>query len=485
MAAALEDEEEQGHTVGQLLDFRTAFDGSVFEKYHVLPLQLATLDAGEVVKRPPFIKIGQFLLQPGNLDLLKGHREVFMNEFVKFCNSQGTAVNMSDCRDAVDVAADYMSVFGLLEEGEGSGDTSKDLRRRMMGCDADPYSALQGGIVLAVCMVEFALSDSMRLLGRTFSRSGIDVTHECDETLARKLFDFCRAGALYKDFMAINTLVQLIDFDLVGIDGQCFSLRMMLTIRPYLCDGWSVDVRDRQMGTLIATGAGEELFDAIFDGLPDHDEICNEVFREIDGGRTVLIIRNGNVVKERYKPHGDVPTVLTRVTTSADSSSSRFYKLGDGWVLDEDEAVRLYFEDCCSRAIISTSNVGEEEMKSLYHLRQASFVKEKGDSISYCGKSEFERLLPVAASLAYLYDGCVSRRVYSSFDSVVQHFRLRTSSQQESQQRDFQQIQKNCKRFHRIFKGTCWESLPEDLIVRIMEMVVQPPRHIVLPPKSA
>ncbi|GBG68058.1 hypothetical protein CBR_g1179 [Chara braunii] len=538
MAAAPEEEEVHGHT-GRLLDFRSAFHGSVFEKYHVLPLQLATLDAGAVVWTPPYIKISQFLMHPGNVDLLKRDREAFVNEFVKFCDAEDDTTRelpligklepiIADCHDAADVASKFMTEFGLFRKGEESEDAVRD-RFRKLGTCQDSYTDLEVGQYLGLCIKEFALSRSMRVLARAFRRAGVDVTHECDETLARKLYDVGKTGAPDFDYLPIgdfnifDTIVHLIDFDLVGRDGEHFSLRIILTTYPSNRDDWSAEVRDRQKGTLIAICEGEM-----------SDNVLDECYNADGGPRTLVNILDGNVVQERYKPHGDVPTRLTTVTTSADSSSSRFCKLRDGWVLDEDEAVRLYCKDCCLRGIISTydirnelmkslhrlpqasfvnengdssisdcsksefelflsalaksivptSNIGPEEMKSLYHLREASFVKENGDSISYCGESEFERLLPVAASLAYLYDGWVSRRVYSSFDSVVQHFRLHTSSLQESQQRDFQEIQKNCKRFHRIFKGTWWDRLPEDLIVRIIEMAVHPRRNIVLPWKS-
>ncbi|GBG68055.1 hypothetical protein CBR_g1176 [Chara braunii] len=344
MAEALEDEEEQGHTeAGQLLDFRTAFHGSVFEKYHVLPLQLATLDAGSVVWTPPFIKICHFLLLPGNGDLLKRNREAFVNEFVQFCDAEDDTIRqlrpligklepiIADCHDAADVASKFMTEFGLFRKGEESEDAVRD-RFRKMGTYRGSYTDLHVGQYLALCIQQFALSHSMRVLVRAFRRAGVDVTRECDETLARKLYDVGKAGAPDFDYLPIDnfnifdTIVHLIDFDLVGIDGEHFPLRMILTTYPSNHDGWSAEVRDRQKGTLIAICAGEM-----------SDDVLDEWYNEDTGARTLVKILDGNVVEERYKPHGDVPTRLTTVTTSADSSSSRFCKLGDGGVLDEDE----------------------------------------------------------------------------------------------------------------------------------------------------
>ncbi|GBG68053.1 hypothetical protein CBR_g1174 [Chara braunii] len=360
----LEDEEEHGHIA--ILNFRRAFHGSVFEKYHVLPLQLAGLDvSGAVTKHPVFEKIGQFLLRAGNVNLLMRDRETFSSEFVNFCNAteEDTAL-VSDCRDAVDVASDYIIAFGKFEEGE---DAFRDRLAQTTGYQLGCYRCFgaQTGYQLGcyhcfdtsdvarlvgLCMVKFALSNSMRLLRRLFRRSGMDVTHECDETLARKLFQVCRTSAPHNDYSASMTHAQLIDFDLVGVDGRHFPLRMILTGRSFQLDAWYAEVSDRQTGSLIARAVGENAH-----RTPDDRD-----------DQTRLEIVDANVIEERYKPHGDVPTMLPRVTTSSYYGFRRCYKHRE---LDEDEHVRLYFEECRSEGIIF-SNIGNEEMKSLYHLRE-------------------------------------------------------------------------------------------------------------------
>ncbi|GBG68049.1 hypothetical protein CBR_g1170 [Chara braunii] len=301
----LEEEEERGrNTVG--LDFLSAFHGSVFEKYHVLPLQLATMSASSVIGESP--------------------------------------VKLQMCHRGEDLP-----------------------------------------LALGFALIEFAISHCPRLFVRMFSRSGMDVTHECDETVAQKLFELCKAVADINCFHSFLALAQLIDFDLVGIDDKHLPLRMLLTSLPG--DGWFAEVRDRESGSLFATAT-----------------------RGNKKGQTLLEIVGLSIVEERYKPHGDVPTMLGRVTACK-------HERIDRQSVDENADVILYIEDCCSEGLVS-STIGSEEMRSLYHLREASFIKRVGHSIFYSGNSEFERLLPVAASLGYLHLSLYCQYVFSGFDPI-------------------------------------------------------------------
>ncbi|GBG91636.1 hypothetical protein CBR_g52670 [Chara braunii] len=166
-----------------LLDFRTAFCGSVFEKYHILPVQVASLDVHPVAIKPEgmfFCNLRDFLLLPGNVDLLTTDGDSFIKRFADFENA---GADITDCCAAAAIASQFWTTT----------------RRRQDIRDE------QGEI-----------------------RSGSDVTRESDVALALKMFNFLRNKTIFGEVSELHALTHLIDFDLVGADNRRFPLRMLM-----------------------------------------------------------------------------------------------------------------------------------------------------------------------------------------------------------------------------------------------------------------
>ncbi|GBG73138.1 hypothetical protein CBR_g12855 [Chara braunii] len=430
---------EQEHGSMMLLDFRNAFRGSILEKYHVVPLQLASLDT--TTQRIDLHRFVTFLLWPGNASLLKSDQDAFIHRFVSAFPGLGDV----SCYCAAAEMARELQV-GVDESVEGIASMREDATGQRDRLPA-----------LAVQMIQLALSRPENAMSaRMFQRSGRDVTHETDANLVQKMCDFCKlkyrklCRHLEVDYPGwwYHCLTHLIDFDLVGIDGKHFPLRMVVW-DPYLFSfehGWFAEVRDRETGVLIAKADGD-----------------NRRYN----GETLLKVVPKTGVGERYKPHGNVPT--------AQKTSGIFMHVVEDFLF-------YSIDNNCS---MFSSKMDSQEVASLHDLREASFrrFREPCQHITFSGRSEFERLIPVAASLSYLhFDYGSAERVYRDFDSVVCHFGLRKSLLEDVLRGDLEQCQANCKRFQSIFKETCWEQLPEDLVMRILDLVVHPPRHIVSEP---
>ncbi|GBG92747.1 hypothetical protein CBR_g56908 [Chara braunii] len=274
---------EEGQSDRQvLLDFRTAFHGSVFEQYHMLPIQVTTLDAVKSATSDGFWYLSEFLLQAGNADLLKRDRDAFVPQFDTFVETDLDSDDMLMYHAYIDMAKAFLNELpDVFEEVFSSVEPNKK--------SANSYMV---HAELAVRLAGFVLAHSRDYLAKMFHRSGMDVVQESDLSLASNMFHFCRN--MQKEpwddtYFSRAIVVHFIDFDLVGSDGKHFPLRMrMLNMiwEEELGTGWFADVQDHETDILIATAS-----DVSSDNL------------------TELQIMAADIVKQRYKPHGDITTL--------------------------------------------------------------------------------------------------------------------------------------------------------------------------------
>ncbi|GBG91637.1 hypothetical protein CBR_g52671 [Chara braunii] len=414
------------------MDFRSDFCGSVFEKYHVLPVQVASLEVNTESIQPEavfFHNLRDFLLLPGNADLLRTDRDSFIKGFAEF---RRTGADISDCREAAEMASQFWMTTAC-----------QDIRD-----EGDEIAPMQEKLI------EFALSHSNWFLAKMFQRSGADITNESDSALALKMFDFLRNETIFSQSIdELCALTHLIDFDLLGADDQRFPLRMLMwdDYRHWNKEvGWFAEIRDRETDLPIAKADG---WGPPFDG-------------------TKLEILAEEAVEQRYKPHSNVPTVQR-----ASGCFSDFDFDGERTVLF---CNKDFFDFDSTNVTDIFTVLGNGKMLAIWELRKAYFVRYERDHISFSGRSEFERLIPVAASLCYLHN---PERRGGDFDSVVRLFGLRTSSLEQARHRDGDRHGRNRRRFESIFKGTCWEQLPEELIGSIVEFLPNPQRHRLRPSK--
>ncbi|GBG84387.1 hypothetical protein CBR_g38360 [Chara braunii] len=268
-----------------LVDFRTDFHGSVFEKYHVVPIQVATLEAfcDLHLKIPVYSDFSEVLLQPGNADLLRRDPDSFLDKYGEdFELGWSTA-------DIIDIVEDF-----LVKSSEMFEEISKK-------ADVNWEESCED---LNIRLIEHALS---RCDSETLDIF-FHIAQETDFALAKELFNFVKdtypVQERYRSRKISNKAVQIIDFDLIGADSKRFRLRMHMHEEVGRNEndntyGWDAEVRDRETGILIATADGS------------------------DGTRLNVVAEN--IVKQRYKPHGDVPT-LTRKSGYFDVNK---FKLSD------------------------------------------------------------------------------------------------------------------------------------------------------------
>ncbi|GBG84482.1 hypothetical protein CBR_g38766 [Chara braunii] len=348
---------------------------------------------------------------------------------------------MSECREAMDIASNFMA--SGLENFDGTYRPPFDF---------------------CVKLAEFALARSDHFVSRTMERSGTDVKHESDKALVQEILEFWRSGHMTglrnedHRFWILKMLPHVIDFDLAGADNRHVPLRMLIC-SPCPCRhsslGWFAKVLDRETDVLIATADGSS------------GDIV-----------TRLQLLALSTVSNRYRPYGDVPIVQRTSGCFASNVVDQEYDL----VLSREELLD-HDHSLGSTTMSSTpSTVKFDNIKNVHRLRRASFVGQHGHSISYSSGSEFERLIPIVASLSYLHSYYLNKQRYPDFDCLVMEFGIRTSSLENLQRRDSEQRQNNCQRFHRIFRDTCWETLPDDLVMKILGFLLQrPPLHILRP----
>ncbi|GBG75457.1 hypothetical protein CBR_g20088 [Chara braunii] len=288
-------------------------------------------------------------------------------------------------------------------------------------------------------------------LGRWFSRWGKNVKHENDKDLAKRLYRYGRSAskkAIGSD--VIDLELHQIDFDLIGSDGQHFPLRMLLWEGDLLRDvSWCAKVHDRENGVLIA--------DAI--NKMNRDECPDEDWSLLG---TKVRSRAGNAIAQRYKPHGNIPTLLKEMCCWSSSADYDFDEesLSDG-------SLHIEEEDLHDPTMFP--KITPEQLTSLEDLKKVSLCNP--NSIVYSNRSEFERLIPVAANLGpVLRESCCTSE---GFQGIADEYGLRPSSLKHVM--DFQ-----CKHFQRLFRGTIWQQLPVDLMLRIVAFL--PQRYIRLTP---
>ncbi|GBG75609.1 hypothetical protein CBR_g20240 [Chara braunii] len=407
-----------------VLDFRTAFQGSVFEKYHIVPLQVASLDTTYlsrmcfdflVLKMKPYDDgavhqdhaecLADRLKHwgAGELDChtfvkhaLEFFKEYTDNLFHDFCEQTG----MPWVEDPNDVP------FQLEDELQPS----------------DFYEGLHHFLIQ---------NHTSEMLEICFARCGMDLRRESDNDIVRRLYGYGRRmrGATYGDSKlswCLFMILHQIDFDLVGLDGQHFPLRMLLLEE----EPWCADVMDRETGALIA--------DAI--NLAE-----GGAFRW--SHRTEVRSKSMEAVEQRYKPHGDILTLPNRVCRCDE--------------LPPQEVFDVSFSEhghAPSRTLLS--ELTPEQLKSVKDLKRASFCRR--NCIVYSTHSEFEHVIPIAANLGPVCRQ--ARKDDEGFDEVVAEYRLQPSLQKDVV--DFQ-----CNHFRRILKGTIWQNLPQDLVIRIVQLL--------------
>ncbi|GBG72156.1 hypothetical protein CBR_g11089 [Chara braunii] len=393
--------------------------------------------------------MSKFLGKPCYYGLLKIDHAAFANQFADYCGWIGEFVKPFDCsRSFSDVLRERVRDFldeywtRFAEEGHDGGDLmQRDPNLRVhLGDTVRTELCADSGCVDVLChrFRDFCISRWPPLDRSFLCRVGKDAKHESDEALAKKIYDYgkyvCKSHPLQDSSVGVHDVkVDLIDFDLVGVDRRHFPLRMYLWERGGDC-GWFAHVYDRETRVRIAEADGNT-------GV---------------GTTEIRVLLPEEYLDERYKPHGDIP------------------RLESISVFDEEDSI-----DAANWAFNGRRNVsGDDDPKDRFRKTTPELVKSwkdlfcaslLGARVVYTGQSEFERLIPVAASLRTLYS--VPSVV---FDFNVRRYQLQPSSVRDAMLRDSREMGVWCKRFVGIFKGTRWEKLPEDLVMRIVSFL---PKH--------
>ncbi|GBG84403.1 hypothetical protein CBR_g38685 [Chara braunii] len=395
-----------------VLDFETAFRGSLFEKYHILPLQVACLDTS-VLRFDLLYQLDQFRYEH---ELSRHHDQImdidtFVREFEEFCKLQGGRCEKheedaeqeeeEEEEEEYSAAAEALKAFFLAHRNamnldiqnnnmEHSRHPHRNAGRHrqdgQQGCnrrDSDggygfpgrgdllvvgyggfgggnsaggyhgergyggPHSAGgngsdvahadggyggyggfgghsqdaegdghhdKGGEVVEEGWEEFPDPNRSSLYGKTSlldylflhveefyefwdSRRTVHLTrlgknellaHESDDAIAQQLIGFAKLQGVDKSRRR-KWRVELMDYDLVGTEGECLPLRMFFW-QGQGHTGWSADVWTRDRNTRVVLIAKVR---------PNDSE-------------TVVKVMDTNleVAEGRYRPHGDVPTML-------------------------------------------------------------------------------------------------------------------------------------------------------------------------------
>ncbi|GBG75606.1 hypothetical protein CBR_g20237 [Chara braunii] len=419
----------------KVLDFRTAFQGSVFEKYHILPLQVASFDTCRLSKWcEHFIDLQMKPDDDGDVDDDDAHAEYFANRL----KQQGLVGggDSADCHTFVKNALMFFEQYTdelywdfCCQTGEPAEDPEE--YHNILESELEPSDFCEE---LQHFLFEHLTSD---LLENCFGCFGTNLKHESDTDIAQRLYDYGRWMRAERNCAELRSLfmtLHQIDFDLIGMDGQHFPLRMLLLEeKPNDENGpsWCAEVSDRENGALIADSINKE------EGWKIRWRFRTKVRSTLTG------------VVERYKPHGDIPTMLIDLCWCDELFGAKF--IGD---------CRQFSHHLDPETRRLLSELTPEQLKSVNDLKQASFCQHNW--IIYSTHSEFERLIPIAANMGPICGQ--ARKDFKRFDEVVDKYRLRPSLL-----RDVVEFQ--CQHFRRILKGTIWQNLPQELVIRIAEFL--------------
>ncbi|GBG83612.1 hypothetical protein CBR_g37416 [Chara braunii] len=459
-----------------VLDFRTAFEGSLFEKWHVLPLQMACLDTSASVGDA--VLLHDFVSEPGRIRLMRENIDAFANGFAKHCKTNQRLDYQVLSNLARKFAAEFLQIdcsddprdhndcecghiINGSAEDDGSSDGAENLHDLVLDdlisvddLPAEGHLHVDVKKAFATSFLRYCFSVSSPQLKLCFSRWGKNVNGESDQILARRLFDYCEKecrdslgkSCFHNMVLEEGSLGFLVDFDLAGSDGRTYPLRMLMLDGYWTSElsgvGSFAHVRERDTGVVIAKANG---------GNADDSTIIRVVAEEL--------------VQKRYKPHGNIPTLVMRWWGTLPIYFGNIDLFTDWDVTPK------------SRRMLTP-----EELESVRSLHEMSF---NPGYLVYASQSEVERLIPVAASLTRLVFGTAcpmfnSEMVFrathrSSFNYKVIKYGLRLSTLGDVKRY-------RCHHFARLFKGSMWEQLPEELVQRIVGFL--PPRHMCRPPAS-
>ncbi|GBG83617.1 hypothetical protein CBR_g37421 [Chara braunii] len=448
-----------------VVDFRTAFQGSVFEKFHVSPVQMARLDTSCCCSDVNLFY--DFIIPSGSARRMMESVDAFAQKFAEHCNkvpggsSSDTAVlgnlvrkfAMEFLRGSIRGTRMSESEFTDYIVGRDDGDYVAlcefelfDLIRVDDSPDHYGYEVVKA--YFCTLFLRYCLSNSYPQLENEecFARWGRDVKCERDETLAGKIYDYFekenRLINYYMDFEPFNSVVLeegvkgfLVDFDLVGRDGhQSYPLRMLM----FDDERWFAHIRERDTGALIAK-VRAKFEDEQLDLREEHVEEVTVVAQQL--------------IDRGYQPHGDVPTTVRLWCDLLD-------------ILVDDEYDDEDLEN--SPRVLGSVQSSPRVLGSVQSLLNASYMAGK---LRHTSQSEVAWLIPVAASLT---------KIYQDYD-FRHHCNAREYGLRLSTIADVKQHQ--CRHFMRLFRGSMWDQLPEELVLRIIDFLPRRRLMRVPPPK--
>ncbi|GBG63498.1 hypothetical protein CBR_g38566 [Chara braunii] len=444
------------------LDFRTSFQGSVVDEFHIIPLQLAYLDMNPAEDCwHEFMKVAdrlqQFISLRGALSLLKKRKYLtFACEFDMYCYFNHEMALMlgpmtsdveTDTRHR-DLAYDFLETSWCPPSPIGYGGRSDTLaKKKHEDDDGDHNGACASGterdedgigsnddhkgdgatgaendddadsVVIrsefvrqmgAFALSKYSSSSCFRRFGVGSVQCG-DVDDDDDGSLATMLYRF--ASPLQQFGEGIGNAVKMIDFDVFGSDGKCFGLRILVRDTAYAFGGFRASIKDRKgVGTTtIATARRANALD-----------------------QTTVDLVEGTEIDRQYKPHGNLPLVAPNAAATTASG------------------LNVHFDD---------SPFAPRIQQVRDHLAMQPFL---------AARLEIAKIIRVGIYLSYLPQSG------SDFDARVRRYRLRLSSLREAKEISY-------RHFMRVFKGSMWEGLPVELVKRIIDFLPPTPKFMLRP----
>ncbi|GBG90474.1 hypothetical protein CBR_g50820 [Chara braunii] len=315
-----------------VLDFHTAFKGSLFEKCHVSPLQLAVLDTC------PFTDIAlaffRFLSTPWRIRYMRfdpkgfanlfglwycrfrcGPQAVGLQEEARPIEPQVTVLAQLPEEEAGTIAQDLVHNFVAEFLGDrapghryhgnphrcynsdsvcatfpGSNECKKELLQQLVDRDGSP---LPGQVYcFANLLLRYSVSLKAFAWKLGFRRYGRNALRENDEALAHRMFERAQGPQRLIHLIRDPVRIYIVDYDLISLDGQHLPLRIWLWERitpPFESKQWFAGIHERDTGKLLAQTCGYTHYTDV-----------------------TILSELGKHMEEKYKPHGDIPTSLRR-----------------------------------------------------------------------------------------------------------------------------------------------------------------------------
>ncbi|GBG81140.1 hypothetical protein CBR_g31816 [Chara braunii] len=268
-----------------ILDFRFGFEGSVFERLHVSPVQLAELIL--LCHEEDADLFHEFISEPGRISLMKESVDDFGANFKDYCRTKGLAE-----KDAV-LLADMATNFAAeLLHGKNNDDDNNDDSDSSDWSDEEEDTPGTEVEEISMLFLRHWVSNLSPQFGPYLGRWGRNVNRESDQTISRKIYTTCEKKIRSEHKKPLGAIPgflsgSLVDFDLVDADGRKYPLRMLKFIG--MCENpniWYAHIRERETGALIAKVHNNSLWE-------EHVRVVAE-----------------ELIERQYKPHGDIPTML-------------------------------------------------------------------------------------------------------------------------------------------------------------------------------